>query len=529
MRRPCRPHLTNGRGLSRLHAVAPRAKDSRGLRSLWRLCHWAVLILLALEPSAIHASEPSEGSPPIPVTGLAGITFLTADFGPVREFYGQGAGLTEVSLGADRLRFAVGTSQWIEFKKVSSANWTRRLQYVTLEATDLNQVASDLTARGIATTRVGTDPQGRTIQLVDPAGNQIRISERSISGRPSPARTTPFSGHLQHIGFAVPVSLAAATIAFYEKKLGLLEAFRMQATDGSPSLVKLWVPGPGKEVIELIFFQPPLNKWAAGAFDHVDFEVGDIDAAYQQLHEGGIAIKSSHLPTVNGEHLWAIDLFDPELTRMEIQTTTHTSVPLGTISTVGGKSARPLFNGQTLEGWEGNFANWRVEDGAIVAGALDRRQPYNEFLMTTADYGAFELRLQYKVEGRDGFVNGGVQFWSQRVPASYEVSGYQADLGAGTDGNLYDESRRDANLAMAPADVRQRALKPGGWNDYRIRARGSHIEIWLNGLKTVDYTEAQTSIPLRGKFALQIHGRANTKVSYRALELETFPDMDQPR
>ena len=137
------------------------------------------------------------------------------------------------------------------------------------------------------------------------------------------------------------------------------------------------------------------------------------------------------------------------------------------------------------------------------------------------------MRLQYKIEGTGGFVNGGVQFWSQRVPGSFEVSGYQADLGAGTDGDLYDESRRNADLAAPSPEVRDRALRPGAWNDYRIRAEKAHIQIWLNGVKTVDYTESAPGIPQQGKFALQIHGGANTKVSYRNIEVEAFPDQAQ--
>jgi hypothetical protein len=500
-----------------------------GYKYPWKFASLAILILFALEPDAALAGGPSDQAPPIPVSGLSGITLLTADFAAVRKFYGQGAGLAELSLGPDLIRFEIGTRQWIEFQRVPKADWARRLQYVTLEATDVDRVASDLGSRGIATTWLGSDPRTRILQLVDPAGNMIRVAEPWIFRSPTGKRTIPFSEHLQHFGFAVPSSLAAATIAFYEEKLGFREVIRMNGKNGNPGLVKFRLPGPNNDVIELIFFEPPLNKWAAGAFDHADFEVSDIDATYRQLHKGGIATKSSHIPTVNGEHLWAIDIIDPELTRMEIQVTAPTSVPMGTISTVGGETARPLFDGRTLEGWEGNLGNWRAEGGAIVAGALDRRQPYNEFLMTTADFGDFELRLQYKVEGTGGFVNGGVQFWSQRVPASHEVSGYQADLGADTDGNLYDESRRNVNMATAPADVRLRALRPGAWNDYRIRAQGAHIEIWLNGLKTVDYTESDKAIALHGKFALQIHGGANTKVSYRALEVESIPDAAQPR
>jgi hypothetical protein len=182
-----------------------------------------------------------------------------------------------------------------------------------------------------------------------------------------------------------------------------------------------------------------------------------------------------------------------------------------------------LFDGETLRGWEGNTNNWRVEDGAIVAGWLARKQPHNDFLATTREFGNFELRLQYKVEGSNGFVNGGVQFWSRRVPNDFEVSGFQADLGAGTDGNLYDESRRNRNLVAASDEVRAKLLKPGEWNNYRIRAEGARIQLWLNGVKTVDYIEPDDSIPRHGIFALQIHGGAYTKVQYRNLILEELP------
>jgi hypothetical protein len=182
-----------------------------------------------------------------------------------------------------------------------------------------------------------------------------------------------------------------------------------------------------------------------------------------------------------------------------------------------------LFDGKTLNGWEGDTKTWRVENGAIVAGELTRKQPHNDFLATTREFGNFELRLQYKIEGSNGFVNGGVQFRSQRVPDNFEVSGFQADLGADTDGNLYDESRRNRNLVEVPKDLREKTLKPGQWNDYRIRAEGTHIQLWLNGVKTVDYTETDASIPRQGIIALQIHGGAYTKVQYRNLVLEELP------
>jgi catechol 2,3-dioxygenase-like lactoylglutathione lyase family enzyme len=452
-------------------------------------------LALCVNPSLTFAAEPAVE--PIAVSGIEGVTFLTQDPAALRSFYGEGAGFTEAAgaPGTTRFNVTVGTSH-------------------------VDGVAAELTKRGIPLQWVGTDPKARVLEITDPAGDRIRVAEQASPVSSHGSARRGFSDHLQHMGFAVDRKVAQETIAFYRDRLGLPEAVRMNNSDGRLGLVKFRLPGPGRDLIELIFSDFPINKWAAGAFDHVNFEVSDISDTYRTLHKGGLTTLARHYPAVNGEHFWAINLNDPELTRIEIQVLTATAVPMDTISTV---DAKPLFDGKTLEGWEGNLSNWRAEDGAIVAGRLDAKQPHNEFLATTRDFKDFELTLQYKVVGTGPFVNGGVQFWSQRIPDNFEVSGYQADLGAGTDGNLYDESRRGRNLAVADPALRARVLKEGEWNDYRIRAEGAHIQIWLNGVKTVDYVETDASVPQYGKFALQIHGSSNTKVSYRGLTLEDLP------
>ena len=57
-----------------------------------------------------------------------------------------------------------------------------------------------------------------------------------------------------------------------------------------------------------------------------------------------------------------------------------------------------LFDGKTLEGWEGNRDYFRVEQGAIVAGTLSKKIPHNEFLCTQQKYADFELRLEIKLQ-----------------------------------------------------------------------------------------------------------------------------------
>jgi hypothetical protein len=172
-----------------------------------------------------------------------------------------------------------------------------------------------------------------------------------------------------------------------------------------------------------------------------------------------------------------------------------------------------LFDGKTLTGWEGPEKAFRVEEGAIVAGTLKAKIPRNEFLATKKDYGDFELRLKFKLLGAGA--NAGVQIRSERIPNHHEMIGYQADMGDGWWGALYDESRRNKVLAAPKKEIIEKALKRDNWNDYRIRCEGKRIQLWINGQQTVDYSEPDDKIPQHGKIAVQIHAGPPSEAWYK--------------
>ncbi len=183
-----------------------------------------------------------------------------------------------------------------------------------------------------------------------------------------------------------------------------------------------------------------------------------------------------------------------------------------------------LFDGRRFDGWEGETQKtWRINSGALIGGSLSETLAHNDFLCTTTQYRNFDLRLKVKLTGT-GFVNGGIQFRSQRCKSpAYEMTGYQADMGEGYWGSLYDESRRNKTLAHTHAAIIQRILKPNDWNDYIIRCEDRHIRLWLNGVLTVDYTEEDSGIPLTGFIGLQIHGGGKAEAAYRDIEIQELP------
>jgi hypothetical protein len=194
---------------------------------------------------------------------------------------------------------------------------------------------------------------------------------------------------------------------------------------------------------------------------------------------------------------------------------TTASVPLE-------KGFTPLFNGTDLTGWEGDTKLWSAENGEIVGKSPGIKR--NEFLATKQSYGDFVLKFRFRIVNTSGQANSGMQFRSERVPNSSELSGYQADVGQGYWGCLYDESRRKKVLVKPSKEDFDKAVKPDDWNEYVITAQGAHITLELNGVKTVDYTEQEdaSKISRTGIFALQIHQGGPMEVHAKDIRIKVL-------
>jgi hypothetical protein len=185
-----------------------------------------------------------------------------------------------------------------------------------------------------------------------------------------------------------------------------------------------------------------------------------------------------------------------------------------------------LFDGKSFKGWIGDTnKTFRIVDGSIVGGTLDARVPRNEFLCTTREFTNFVLTLKFKLVGEGA--NAGVQIRTKRHEHDNEVSGYQADMGDPEWwGALYDESRRNKVLAKADMEKVNKVLKRNDWNEYKIRCEGQRIQLWLNGIQTVDYAETDPAIDNHGVIAVQIHAGGPSEAWYKDIYLQ---ELKQPK
>ena len=186
----------------------------------------------------------------------------------------------------------------------------------------------------------------------------------------------------------------------------------------------------------------------------------------------------------------------------------------------------PLFDGRTLDGWDYDPKIWRVEDGVITGGSTTEKITANHFIATKRSFQNFELRLKIKCSGdpKTGMINSGIQIRSVRAPGGTHMSGYQVDCGDKWFGKIYDEYRRNKVIAE-PLDAAalDKAVDVFGWNEYRIRAEGPRIQVWINGVAALDYTEQDKNIALDGQIAPQVHSGGICLVQVKDVTIEELP------
>ncbi len=212
---------------------------------------------------------------------------------------------------------------------------------------------------------------------------------------------------------------------------------------------------------------------------------------------------------------------------------------------------KSIFNGKDLAGWSGAMEFWSVRDGAITGETTaEKRTAQNTFLLLDGiEVADFELRFSYRIMDAQGaskgFGNSGVQYRSKLIDAAaFIVAGYQADFECGEtySGILYEERGRGilaqrgqkVTIQNGPVPekpsiietgktgdsaVIQAAIKPADWNEYRIVAKGGHLQHFINGKLTVEVTDESSMAAKSGILALQLHAGEPMTVQFKDLFL----------
>lgn len=171
---------------------------------------------------------------------------------------------------------------------------------------------------------------------------------------------------------------------------------------------------------------------------------------------------------------------------------------------------KPIFNGQDLTGWKSTGVNpfWRVDHGVLI-GENDEKLTGN-MLWSAKDYGDFVLEFEVRWTGE---IDSGVEMRKPNIQLQLGVS---RSLKRDMSGSFYvgKPGYPEAGQAKAAAQL----MHPeGGWNTFRLEARGDTFTVWINGQPAAHYTDAKFSGP--APLGLQIHAGLKMKVEYRNIRL----------
>ena len=214
---------------------------------------------------------------------------------------------------------------------------------------------------------------------------------------------------------------------------------------------------------------------------------------------------------------------------------------LGQASAADDDGFRSIFDGKTLEGWDGKPSFWRVEDGAII-GETTKENPTkgNTFLIWTGGKpGDFELKAEFRMPN-PGFANSGIQIRSWENPKEkWRVFGYQPDMDSSDayTGTCYGEGYRGGLAGrgekvvigedgkktiekFAESKDLAKFIKKHDWNEYDILAKGNVITEKVNGQLMCELTDNDKVARKDGIIAFQIHAGQPMKVEFRNIRIK---------
>ncbi len=209
-----------------------------------------------------------------------------------------------------------------------------------------------------------------------------------------------------------------------------------------------------------------------------------------------------------------------------------------------------LFNGKSLDGWDGKSDFWRAEDGVLIGETTEsKKTEKNTFLICRAgEFGDFELRFSYKVTG----FNSGVQYRSTDL-GGHVMKGLQADFEARwhddgkvdkfsgmffeENGRMFMAQRGEAVIVRHnpekpnkpaieklaklgdPAEL-EKAIRRDDWNEYRIIANGNQFTHIINDVvMSLAIDEDQPNFRASGLIGFQLHSGPPMKIEIKDLRI----------
>jgi len=218
-----------------------------------------------------------------------------------------------------------------------------------------------------------------------------------------------------------------------------------------------------------------------------------------------------------------------------------------------------IFNGNSLDGWEGDTTYWRAENGSLIGEVTPQTLlKTNTFIVWNGGTpGDFELKVEFRIAEAG---NSGINYRSVALTdIPHALRGYQADIDGKVNytGQNYEERgrttlayrgevvtvhsqdnpadpesfkanlknnawlKRDVTGSLGSSDSLKSLIKSGDWNSCHIIAKGNRLQHYINGILMSDVTDDDTvNRKMSGLLGVQVHVGPPMTVEYRNILLK---------
>ena len=233
--------------------------------------------------------------------------------------------LTSPCFGQDAECFFVNPDQQVDLVKVDAATKKNLIDAVGLLISDAKALRSYLLAHGQKPSEIITDSKGRvSFQLKDPERHTIEFIEIGKGGIAlSISGVQPVSRKAIHAGFIVKDR--AAMDKFYRDILGFHLYWSGGMKDGETNWVSMQVPDGTDWIEYMLNVDPNADQRLRGVMNHIALGVPSVKEAAIQLEKSGI--KLTEQPKIGRDGKWQLNLYDPDMTRVELMEFTPVEKP----------------------------------------------------------------------------------------------------------------------------------------------------------------------------------------------------------
>lgn len=220
-----------------------------------------------------------------------------------------------------------------------------------------------------------------------------------------------------------------------------------------------------------------------------------------------------------------------------------------------------IFDGKTLDGWEGDATYWSVKNGNLTGEVTpETLLKNNTFIIWQGGQpDDFELKLEVKI-AESG--NSGINYRSEKIDTiPHALRGYQADIDGKNvyTGQNYEEKKRTtlayrgekvivnsqdnpeepgslgANVqkncwqnrevvaSLGESDSLKTKINSEDWNDVHLIVKGNRLQHYVNDILMSDVTDNDTiNRKLSGFLGVQVHVGPPMTVEFRNIRLKNL-------